>query len=33
MVEAGKPYREWLIPAAAINPRMVVHIVDERDML
>jgi len=26
-IEEGKPYREWLVPAALINPRMGLRVV------
>jgi hypothetical protein len=32
-VEEGKPYREWLVPARVINPRMRLDIVDEHGRL
>jgi hypothetical protein len=31
-IEEGKPYREWLIPAALINARMSVRLVDEEEI-
>jgi|GEM_PF-4229669 len=32
-VEEGKSYREWLVPARVINPRMRLDIVDEYGLL
>jgi hypothetical protein len=29
LIEDGKPYREWVIPARLINEQARVHIVDE----
>ena len=31
-IEEGKPYREWLIPAALINARMRVRLVGEEEI-
>src|ERR1700686_4282618 len=31
--EEGKPYREWLIPAAIVNARATVRIVEDEDGL
>ena len=30
-IEEGKPYREWLVPAALINPAARVEVVDDED--
>ena len=30
-IEEGKPYREWLVPAALVNPAAQVEIVDDED--
>ena len=30
-VEEGKPYREWLIPAAIVNAKATIHVVDDEN--